>query len=99
MAYQEINPGMWTPKEDGESLEGVFVRVETNIGPQKSILYHLEAGENPISIWGCMVLDQKMAWVKPGDKVKITYLGLGEKAPGKNAPKLFKVEVDSDSTM
>lgn len=96
MAYEEINPGMWTPKKDGDSLEGIYIRAETDIGPQKSIIYHLEQDKKPISLWGCTILDQKMAWIRPGDKIKITYLGLAEKKPGKNQAKLFKVEVDRE---
>ncbi len=37
-----------------------------------------------------------MDFVKVGDKVKITFKGLGEKKPGQKAPKIFKVEVDKE---
>lgn len=94
MAYEEINPGIWTPKNYGESLEGIFIRAENDVGPQKSMLYHLEKEGKPISVWGSVILDQRMVWIRPGSQVKITYLGLGEKTAGKNAPKKFKVEVD-----
>jgi len=94
MAFEEINPGIWTPEKEGDSLEGIFIKAEHDIGPQNSKLYHIEVEEKPISIWGCTILDQKMVWVKTGDKLKVTYLGLGDKQPGKNQTKLFKVEVD-----
>lgn len=94
MAYEEINPSIWTPEKEGDFIEGVFIKAEENVGPQDSKLYHLEVEEKPISIWGCAILDQRMVSVKPGDKLRITYKGLGEKQPGKNQAKIFKVEVD-----
>lgn len=94
MAYKEVNPGMWTPEKDGDCIEGVFIRAEKDIGLNKSMLYHLESDAKPISVWGSTILDQRMAWIKPGQKIRITFKGLAEKKTGKNAPKIFKVEVD-----
>lgn len=96
MAFEEINPGIWTPETENESIEGVFVKAEHDVGPQKSTLYHLEVKEKPLSVWGCAILDQRMVWLKPGKKIRITYKGLAEKQPGKNPAKIFKVEVDND---
>ena len=94
MAYKEVNPGIWKPENEGDFIEGIFVRAEEDVGHKGSTLYHLEVEEKQISIWGCTVLDQKMVFVKPADKIRITYKGLGEKQPGKNPAKLFKVEID-----
>jgi len=96
MAFQEINPTIWTPVEPEDSVEGIFIKAELNVGPQKSTLYHLEVEQKPVSIWGCMILDQRMVSVKAGDKTRITFKGLAEKQPGKNAAKIFKVEVDRE---
>lgn len=49
-----------------------------------------------MNVWGSAVLDQFMALVKPGEKVRITYDGLGEAKSGNQPPKLFIVEVDRD---
>lgn len=94
MAYEEINPGLWTPEKEGDFLEGVLIKAEKNVGSQESMMYHLERDGNPISLWGSVMLDQRMMWAKPGDKLKITYKGLAEKQPGKNPAKIFKVEID-----
>jgi hypothetical protein len=60
------------------------------------MLYTIENAEGIKNVWGSAVLDQRMAGVKIGEKVRITYKGLGDKKPGKNPPKLFKVEVDKE---
>ena len=94
MTYKEIDPNFWKPENDGDALEGVFIGAEHQVGENKSELYTLETDGNPIKVWGSTVLDQKMVAIKPGDKVKITYLGKGEGKAGRNPPKLFKVERD-----
>jgi len=94
MAYEKISLGIWAPKTENDSFEGTFVKAEDNVGANKSMLYHLEADGKPIAIWGSVVLDTKMTVVKPGDKIKIVYLGKGTQKGGKNAPKLFDVFID-----
>lgn len=97
MTYKEINPSEWTYEKDGDLIEGVLVRVQEDIGPNKSKLYSIETSPNDVkSVWGSTILDSRMALVNVGSKVRITYKGKGEAAAGKNAPKIFKVEVDSD---
>jgi len=92
--YKEINPSNWMYEKDGDFIEGVLVQVQEEIGPNKAKLYSLETPEGVINVWGATILDQRIALVKIGDKIKITYKGLGEAKPGKNAVKIFKVEVD-----
>ncbi len=94
MTYQEINPTDWTYKKDGDFIEGILVRVQENIGPNQSMLYSIETSEEVKSVWGATILDQRMALVKVGDKIKITYKGLAEAKAGKKPAKIFKVEVD-----
>jgi hypothetical protein len=97
MAYQEINPSNWLYTEEGDFIEGILIRVQTDIGVNKSKLYSIEAPEGVKSVWGATILDEKMALCKVGDKIKITYLGLSkEKKAGKNQAKIFKVEIDRD---
>lgn len=94
MAYEEINPTDWTYKEEGDFIEGFIVRVQENIGPNKSKLYSIETPEGVKNVWGAILLDARMALTKVGDKVKITYKGLAEATQGKNPAKIFKVEID-----
>lgn len=94
MVYEENIPGIHEFKEDGDMVEGILLKVQDNVGPQDSMLYTLEVNGKPESIWGCAILDQRMIGVKIGEKIRVTFKGVGEASPGKNAPKIFKVEVD-----
>ena len=96
MTYKEINPEDWKYENDGDSIEGVLVQKQENIGPNNSMLYSIETSEGPKNVWGATILDQRMALVKVGEKVKVTYKGLAEAKFGKKAAKIFKVEVDRE---
>ena len=94
MTYKEINPEIWTYSNDGDFVEGVLLNKEDEVGENKSWMYSIETPEGVKSVWGSAVLDSRMKLVKVGSKIKITYKGLGESKAGRNAPKIFKVEVD-----
>jgi hypothetical protein len=94
MAYKEINPTDWTYENDEDFIEGILVRVQENVGANDSMLYSIETPEGVKNVWGATLLDARMALIKEGSKVKITYKGLAEAKGGKNPAKLFKVEVD-----
>ena len=97
MTFKEINPDVWTYEAEGDSIEGILVAKQSEVGPNKSMLYSIELKDaESKNVWGSAILDQRMNLVKVGSKVRITYQGLGEASTGKNAPKLFKVEVDSE---
>lgn len=95
MAYQEVEPKTWEYKDDGNYIAGVLISKKYNLGENKSSLYTLEVEDGEFwLVWGSAVLDERMTLVKEGEKLKITYKGLGTAKPGQNAPKIFKVEVD-----
>ena len=96
MAFEEINPGQWKPENEGDFIEGILLKSEKEVGENKSMLYHLESEDGLKAVWGSVVLDQRMAFINIGSKIRITFKGLGEKVGGKNAPKLFKVEIDKE---
>ena len=56
-------------------IEGKFVKVETEIGPNDSNMYTLETSDGPIKVWGSTVLDDKLAGVSPNTYIKIDYEG------------------------
>ena len=94
MTYEEINPEEWKYENDGDFIEGILVVTKKDVGENKSMLYSIETPEGVKNVWGSAILDSRMALVKVGDQIKITYKGLGEGKAGRNPPKIFKVEVD-----
>jgi hypothetical protein len=96
MTYKEINPTVWTYENDGDSIEGVLVHKEDNVGENKSWMYNIETPDGVKSVWGSAVLDSRMKFVTVGNKVRVTYKGLGEAKSGRSPPKIFKVEVDEE---
>ncbi len=94
MAFEKVEINTWKPTEDNESVEGIFVKAEPEVGANKSMLYSIDVNGKPVAVWGSAVLDTKMNAVKPGDLIKIVYLGKGEAKGGHNAPKLFDVYID-----
>jgi hypothetical protein len=97
MTYQEIgDPDVWTYDKDGDFVEGVLLNKQDNVGENKSWIYTIETPEGVKSVWGSTILDSRMASAKLGEKIKITYKGLGEAKAGRSPPKIFKVEVDKD---
>ena len=96
MAFEKVEVGLWTYEKPGDEIVGNLLKVESEVGPNKSMMYTLVVEGKPINVWGATVLDAKMSVVSIGDTVKIVYTGLGEKQGGKNAPKKFDVFVDRD---
>lgn len=94
MAYEEVNPTVFKFEKIGDFIEGTLVRTQSDIGVNSSMLYSLETTQGIKNVWGSKVLDERMGLVKVGDKVKITFKGLSEAKKGKNAAKIFKVEID-----
>lgn len=95
MVYNKVGenlPEVWKPKNEGDFIEGIYAQKKENVGKNNANLYLLEVEGEMKSIWGSTVLDDKMVYVKIGDKIKITYDG-----EEKNYKK-FIVERDEDET-
>ena len=96
MAYKEIKPEDWKPEKEDDFIEGILVNIQHDVGENESMLYNIETPEGVKNVWGSAILDSRMAFSKVGDQIRITYKGLGKAKPGRNAPKIFKVEVDRE---
>lgn len=95
MEFEEINPNVWKPEQEGDSVEGVLVtRIIGN--ENNSNRYYIENAGNRYMLWGSSVLDERMQLVACGQYVKITYNGTKPLEKGKTL-KLFKVEVAKDT--
>ena len=100
--WKESTGNFWKHEKEGDNIMGLLVKVEENVGPNNSMLYSLEVKDEGITqVWGATILDSRMAPVKVGQEVRITYKGLAEKGGrGKNKPKIYKVEYrDVGATM
>lgn len=82
--WVEIGAGeAWDYKKEKE-LSGVYVSQEENVGPNNSVLYHIEKEDGEtIGVWNNTVLADKFQNIRIGDKVKIVYLGKAESKTGK----------------
>lgn len=87
--WKEVNP-LQVPafkfEKEGDSIVGVYQRMKADVGENHSNLYTLteEATGADHVVWGSEVLDNRMANIKPGTLIKITFLG---KKPSQKNPK------------
>lgn len=95
-SWKEIS----TVSEDGEMwdrdevLIGLFVKVEENIGPNKSRMYSVKTKDKVVKFWGSTVLDDKLMGVPVGSQVKVEYEGMKQGKRGEY--KSYKVFIDTD---
>lgn len=89
--FETVEPNTWKPEQDGDTITGVLIKKEREVGVNKSNLYHIETKEGQTSVWGSTVLDGRMEYVGEGTVVRITYKGTQENKRGQPT-KIFKVE-------
>lgn len=95
-AWTEQTGNFWKPEKVDDTIVGLLVALEKDVGQNNSMMYTIqqkETGEN-VNVWGSAVLDSRMKGIAVGEEVKIVYKGLGDKKAGKNAPKLWQVFVN-----
>ena len=91
--WKTIEPGVWKPVKESEQITGILVSKE----PKDEISglsarYYLETKAGMFFVWGTAVLDDRMKYVKIGQKVRITFGGKTTNKRGQTV-NLFKVEV------
>jgi hypothetical protein len=75
----------------GDCIEGILKGVEDSL-QFKNKVYKIETKEGNKTVFGTVVLDQKMIGISVGTEVKIEYTGEKvNKKKGQNAIKLFDV--------
>lgn len=97
--WKTIEPGVWKPEKEGDQIMGVLVSKEPkdeNTG--LSARYYLETTAGMFFVWGSAVIDDRMQYVKIGDKVRITYKGKTTNKRNQTM-NLFKVEISQGSAM
>jgi len=91
--WKTIEPGVWKPENKNEQIIGTLVSKEPK--DEKTGLsarYYLDTQDGMFFVWGTAVLDDRMQYVKTGDKVRITFEGKTTNKRGQTV-NLFKVEV------
>lgn len=88
---KDVEPNIWKPTKDGDHIAGLLVNIEPRVG-DLSAKYFLDKGDGIKMVWGCKVLDDRMALAHIGDFVRITYKGTTE-TKAKRKLHLYKVEV------
>lgn len=96
--WKEIDPNQWKPANPGDSIEGVLVNKMPREG-DLSAKYYVEvtepSGKTGIKlVWGSTVLDDRMQFVEPGQKVRITFKEKKKNKRGQDL-NIYKVEVSS----
>jgi hypothetical protein len=77
MTYEKIEPVVWKPINDGDTIEGFLIHIDTDSGKYKSKIYHIETIGNKEQkvVFGTTVLDDKMKCIVIGDRIKIIFKG------------------------
>lgn len=96
MVFKKIEPGIMKFEKKDDEITGVLIRVADSPKFDNKV-YHLEVQEKGQTVqkivFGTKVLDDRMAYIKPGDTVKIVYKGLQPSEKG-NDTKIFDVFKD-----
>lgn len=69
--------GLWSPKEDGDSISGKFLGILENEGEFECKLIVIETDNEIINLYGSTVLDDKFkhGFVSEGAHLKIVFKG------------------------
>ena len=91
--WKTIEPGVWKPEKEGENIIGVLVSKEPK--DEKggySARYYLDTKEGMFLVWGSAVIDDRMQYVKVGDKIRLTFDGKTKNKRNQDV-NLFTIEV------
>jgi hypothetical protein len=92
MEFQKIEPGVFKPQKEGETVEGTLRSVEESKKYKEGgKIYHLETKEGAqIVVFGTTVLDDRMSYIQVGDFCKIIFKGSQPNKKGQPT-KIFEV--------
>lgn len=79
----EVGSGDSTTWDKEQPIQGVFVGMKTDVGPNKSNMYTLKTKDGEVDVWGSTVLDNKFENIGKGMEVRIECLGETESKTGK----------------
>lgn len=91
--YEDVEQTFWEYEKEGDSIVGVYISKQEDVGMNKSCVFNLDQPNGKIiSIWSSTVLENKFKLVKIGDDLKIIYLGEKKAEKGNRTYKDFKIQ-------
>lgn len=95
MAWKTVKDDATKFENAGQSLEGLyngFTEHTSSLTGKENRLYELLNDGDAFHFWSTTVLDRRMAQIKQGDYIRVTYLGKKGEPP--RVYKDFAIEVD-----
>lgn len=91
--WKTIEPSVWKPEQVGDHIVGTLLN-KTPKDEQSglSARYYIENPEGTSFVWGSAVIDDRMQYVKVGQKVRITFEGKTKNKRNQDV-NLYTVEV------
>jgi hypothetical protein len=90
--YEDVEQTFWNPEKEGDSIEGIYLSKQEEVGENKATVYNIETPEKQvIGVWGSTVIDQKMKLISSGDDIRIIFEGRVKPEKGKEY-KSFKIQ-------
>lgn len=68
----------WKPENPNDEISGKLIKIDSEVGENKSMMYIFVTETNIQGVWGSTVLDEKMKVFNVGNFVKIVFLGKKE---------------------
>ena len=65
-------------------VQGVLIRTQSDVGPNKSKLYTLKTTDGDVGVWGSTVIDSKFEQIPMNSEVRVEALGVAESKAGKS---------------
>jgi len=99
MVWKERSVSAWGGQdtEIGAKIAGKLLRIEPNVNATDSnplFDYILDVAGKENRVWGSRFLNLQVTKGDIGHNLRITFDGYGKAQKGKNAPKMFRVEVE-----
>lgn len=67
----------WRPEKAGDMINGIYLHKRESVGKHKSNVYLVQKDDNeePMAVWGGIVLDSRFAEIPEASQIEIEYLG------------------------
>jgi len=86
-----VESQIWTPENIGDSIQGVYIEMKTNVGQWNKNRYTLELEKEERYVYGTTDLDEKFKRIQIGDEVHIELKKCIKSRPPKKPFKVFQV--------